>query len=101
MPSTLTVALPSDSAPTTSKASMPPVAPSHGFAVRVGPRVAVEYWGTRITWKSLCPWVADDAPTTYELMRPPPPPAPFIGTLPLATGPVATTYSWAPAVPLT
>ena len=44
--------------PATSKATMPPVAPSQGGAVTVPVSVALEYCGTRITWKRRWPWPA-------------------------------------------
>jgi len=36
---------------------MPPVEPSHDAAVRLEPRVAELYWGTRTTWNFRWPWV--------------------------------------------
>jgi hypothetical protein len=57
VPSTLTVAPPSVSTPETSMARIPPVVPFHQPAVSVEPRVALEYWGMRTTWKRRCPRV--------------------------------------------
>ena len=69
---------------------MPPVAPSHGGAVTVPVSVALEYCGTRITWKRRWPWVAlalrvrvgvrERRGERRRFRRPTP-------------GPVATTYS--------
>ena len=39
-------------------ARIPPVVPFHQPAVSVEPNVALEYCGTRTTWKRRCPRVA-------------------------------------------
>ena len=41
--------------PATSSTTTPPVAPFHGGAVTVPVSVALEYCGTRMTWKVRCP----------------------------------------------
>ena len=62
-PASETVALLRLSAPAESIARMPPVLPSQALAVRPELRLAVEYCGTRTTWKVcwVVPAVAGDA----------------------------------------
>ena len=49
---------------------MPPVAPFQGVAVTSLPRVALEYCGTRTTWKVCCPAEAVAAELAYAFTVP-------------------------------